>query len=435
MNWFLRLKLAHKLLLTFLTCSVLTAAVGGYGLLRIIDLQQLLYKTYTDTTLPAQYVSEAAARISAHSRAYVRLPALKEPKDVKDAVERAQVHLDKFRAALATYRSTNLSDKEKQLLAQVEQQLPNYLARNDEVAKLALAGQLDEAARLSNGDARKAVNGIETVMTSIIDELRSQAENASNTAAASADAARLVMIGVVAASVVLAVLLGLVVTRIVSRQLGGEPADAARVLHEVADGRLDAQITLREGDRQSLLYAVRQMTARLQQVIDGQRRVVEAANRGQFDQRVDEAGLQGFQREMAQGVNQLVSTVGASVDDVAQVMGALSQGDLTRRITADYSGRFGEMKDHINRTVATLSRVVEEVNTSAQGLASASEEVSATAQALSQAASEQAAGVEETSASIEQMTSSIAQNTDNAKVTDGMASKAATEATEGGEAV
>ena len=41
----------------------------------------------------------------------------------------------------------------------------------------------------------------------------------------------------------------------------------------------------------------------------------------------------------------------------------------------------------------------------------------------------------ETSASIEQMTASIAQNTENAKVTDGMASKAAQEAMEGGEAV
>jgi methyl-accepting chemotaxis protein len=43
--------------------------------------------------------------------------------------------------------------------------------------------------------------------------------------------------------------------------------------------------------------------------------------------------------------------------------------------------------------------------------------------------------VEETSASIEQMNASITQNTENAKVTEGMASKAAKDAAEGGEAV
>ncbi|WP_260856169.1 methyl-accepting chemotaxis protein, partial [Pseudomonas oryzihabitans] len=54
---------------------------------------------------------------------------------------------------------------------------------------------------------------------------------------------------------------------------------------------------------------------------------------------------------------------------------------------------------------------------------------------MSQASTEQAASVEETSASVEQMSASIAQNTENAKVTDGMAGKAAREANEGGEAV
>ena len=56
-------------------------------------------------------------------------------------------------------------------------------------------------------------------------------------------------------------------------------------------------------------------------------------------------------------------------------------------------------------------------------------------QSLSQASSEQAASVEETSASFEQMAASINQNSENAKVTDGMASKASREASDGGVAV
>nr|BFE96152.1 hypothetical protein GCM10020185_66880 [Pseudomonas brassicacearum subsp. brassicacearum] len=85
--------------------------------------------------------------------------------------------------------------------------------------------------------------------------------------------------------------------------------------------------------------------------------------------------------------------------------------------------------------VGKLSHIIGEVRNAADNLASASEEVSATAQSMSQATSEQAASVEETSASIEQMSASINQNTENAKVTDGMASKAAKEATDGGESV
>ncbi|CAN7239452.1 methyl-accepting chemotaxis protein [Rhizobacter sp. LjRoot28] len=113
----------------------------------------------------------------------------------------------------------------------------------------------------------------------------------------------------------------------------------------------------------------------------------------------------------------------------------LAEGDLTVHIEAQGKDETAQLLRAMQNMVSELSRVVATVNSGAEALAGASEEVSATAQSLSQASSEQAAGVEETSASLEQMTASITQNTENAKVTDGMATKAATEATEGGEAV
>lgn len=117
------------------------------------------------------------------------------------------------------------------------------------------------------------------------------------------------------------------------------------------------------------------------------------------------------------------------------VANRLSEGDLTMEIDATARDETGQLLLAMKNMVGKLSQVVTEVNGGAEALASASEEVSATAQSLSQASSEQAAGVEETSASMEQMTASISQNTENAKVTDGMATKAASEASEGGEAV
>jgi methyl-accepting chemotaxis protein len=117
------------------------------------------------------------------------------------------------------------------------------------------------------------------------------------------------------------------------------------------------------------------------------------------------------------------------------VSNSLAAGDLTVEIEVTGKDETGQLLAAMKNMVAKLSQVVTEVNGGAEALASASEEVSATAQSLSQASSEQAAGVEETSASMEQMTASISQNTENAKVTDGMATKAASEAGEGGEAV
>jgi methyl-accepting chemotaxis protein len=114
---------------------------------------------------------------------------------------------------------------------------------------------------------------------------------------------------------------------------------------------------------------------------------------------------------------------------------ALAEGDLTADIQVTSGDEVGQLLVAMQNMVTKLSQVVSEVNAGAEALAGASEEVSATAQSLSQASSEQAAGVEETSASMEQMTASISQNTENAKVTDGIAAQSSTEAVEGGEAV
>lgn len=123
------------------------------------------------------------------------------------------------------------------------------------------------------------------------------------------------------------------------------------------------------------------------------------------------------------------------LNEAVDVANNLAEGNLNVKIVVDSKDETGMLLTAMQNMVAKLSEVITAVRSGADSLASASEEISATAQSLSQASSEQAASVEETSASIEQMTASINQNTENAKVTDSMASKAAKEATEGGQAV
>jgi methyl-accepting chemotaxis protein len=163
--------------------------------------------------------------------------------------------------------------------------------------------------------------------------------------------------------------------------------------------------------------------------------IVNAAAEGDFSRRLDESNKKGFLLNLCKGMNRLVQTSEAGLNDVSRVLSAMARGDLTPRIEGEYSGLFGKLKTDVNGTMEQLSKIISDVRTAADALTSAAGQVSATAQSLSQSASEQAASVEETSASIEQMASSISQNAENAKVTDGMATKAAEEAAQGGQAV
>ncbi len=119
---------------------------------------------------------------------------------------------------------------------------------------------------------------------------------------------------------------------------------------------------------------------------------------------------------------------------VADIVNRIAKGDLNVSIRLN-PGDNTSILAALSGMADKLGQIINEVRSTANSLSSASVQIASTAQSMSQSASEQAASVEETSASVEQMTASINQNTENAKVTDSMASKAAAEAEEGGQAV
>uniref|UniRef100_UPI0037CA98CA methyl-accepting chemotaxis protein n=1 Tax=Roseateles oligotrophus TaxID=1769250 RepID=UPI0037CA98CA len=127
--------------------------------------------------------------------------------------------------------------------------------------------------------------------------------------------------------------------------------------------------------------------------------------------------------------------VAAEVEVSAMVDGA-TQGNFAERIALEGKEPFFKMLgEKFNSLVETVSGTIREVRTAADQLGGASDQVSQTSQSLSHSASQQAASVEETTASLQEMAASVKQNADSANVTDGMATKAAREAMEGGKAV
>ncbi|PTD95555.1 methyl-accepting chemotaxis protein [Pseudothauera lacus] len=131
----------------------------------------------------------------------------------------------------------------------------------------------------------------------------------------------------------------------------------------------------------------------------------------------------------------IARSISRPLNEAVEVANALAEGDLTVKVEATSRDEVGQLLSAMHNMVGKLSQIIGEVRGAADNLSSASEEVSATAQSLSQGASEQAASVEEISSTLEQTTASVNQNTENARVTDGIAAKAATEAGDGGKAV
>jgi len=163
--------------------------------------------------------------------------------------------------------------------------------------------------------------------------------------------------------------------------------------------------------------------------------IVNAASNGDLAKRIKLDGKAGFFLNLSESVNTMLHSVETVTNETISSLQRMATGDLRQPIEGEYQGSYKLIKDSCNETMSRLTNIIGDVISSTDQLSNASEQISATSQSLSQATSEQAASVDQTTASIEQMSASINQNAENAKVTDGIATKAAKEAVAGGEAV
>ena len=253
-------------------------------------------------------------------------------------------HRAKMDEALDKYEKNNITDaKDASLIKDIRSALKEYDPVREQLLSLSRANKIEEA--------RKYTFASKDVFAKVHEMINADRQynveignNASAEAVAIQRTAVLNSMIITVVVLIVVAIIGVLITRDLLKQLGGEPNYAAEVATRVASGDLSMQVETKPGDTTSMLAAMKAM-------------------------------------------------------------------------------------------VEKLSGIVSEVRSAADGIASASEQVSSTAQSLSQATNEQAASVEQTSASVEEMSASINQNTENAKVTEGISAKASTDANEGGAAV
>lgn len=160
--------------------------------------------------------------------------------------------------------------------------------------------------------------------------------------------------------------------------------------------------------------------------------IVEASLQGNFSKRIDEKGKQEFMLTLAQGLNQLTNTTETGLNEVSEVLLAISKGDLTKRVESDFKGTFEDLKNYCNTTSANLAMMINKIRVASDTINSASSEIAAGNSDLSVRTEQQASSLEETASSMEELTNTVKLNAENADQANSLASQAAQVADNGG---
>jgi methyl-accepting chemotaxis protein len=163
--------------------------------------------------------------------------------------------------------------------------------------------------------------------------------------------------------------------------------------------------------------------------------IVEGAVLGDFTQRINMQGKEAFFKQLGEGINQLMETSDRGLQEVVRMLGSLASGDLTDRITNEYHGTFGQLKNDANATSDKLKEIIGQIRDATDTINTASREIASGNTDLSQRTEEQASSLEETAASMEELTSAVKNNSENAKQANQLANTASTVAEKGGSVV
>lgn len=163
--------------------------------------------------------------------------------------------------------------------------------------------------------------------------------------------------------------------------------------------------------------------------------LIDAAAKGDLNQRINPEEFDGFLKGLSQGINELMEAVVMPVRETKRVAELLAKGDLTEQMNGQFEGEFAELRDAINASMSNLLNMVNEIREGSANIAASAGEIAQGNSDLSQRTEEQASSLEETASSMEELTGTVTQNADNARQANQLASSARDEATKGGEVV
>ena len=383
MNWFNNMTLKGKLLAGFITVAIIAGVIGGFGIYNLKKIEvadTMMYERIAVALGDMALVSTDFQRLRVNARDVI---AATTPEERERFVVRIKELRESIGKTAEGVEKTLLTEEGRKIFEEFKKTRAVYGPLMDKVVLLAKEGKTAEATALLQGEAGKASRDEQNAIAKLLENKIAKGKQVSDENTAGANKATIVMTALAIAGVIIAIGLGLVIARIVMRQLGGDPKQVGEIANMVAVGDLTGEISLDPGDTTSVMAAMKKMV-------------------GAFNDITANA------KQVAQG-NLMV--------------------ELKKRSEKD------ELIESLANMVEKLKEVVTEVQSAADNVATGAQEMSATAQQMSQGATEQAASAEEISSSMEQMASNIRQNTDNAMQTEKIAVKSSVDAKDGGKAV
>ncbi|WP_143087352.1 methyl-accepting chemotaxis protein [Clostridium frigidicarnis] len=248
-----------------------------------------------------------------------------------------------------------------------------------------------------NNNATPKVNEVDKYVNELYNEISQYSEEALTENQAKAKKLLYATIGVMISSLVAAMILGLILSRRITKPLKklvdiskevakgnvdvefefdgkneiGDLYSALRLIVEnikkksnvaynISNGKLESIDV--SGEKDILSKALNDVVENLSSLVGESGALIEAVNKGDLKIRANNEEIKGSYLEILEGMNQILDSALEPVNEAIDVLQEFSKGNLDVSVKGDYKGEHAKIKEALNSTINKISFYISEIS-------------------------------------------------------------------------
>ena len=287
-----------------------------------------------------------------------------EAQRIKDQEKKYADNEQKLNQMFASLPQT--TPEEKTLMLKIKEQDSAAQPIIAKAAALGMANKSTEATEVLIKEMRPVQKKWMEALTELITVEEKQSEEAAVEAAASYATARTLMLAIGLFAALVGIAAGVLITRSLLSQLGGEPDYAAAIAGRIAAGDLGTDVTVKANDRSSLLFAMKSMRDNLANIVGqvrmGTDTIATASSQiasGNLDLSSRTEQQASSLEETASSMEELTSTVKQNADNARQANGlAMTASEVAKKggsVVAEVVGTMTAINDSSRKIVDIIA--------------------------------------------------------------------------------
>jgi methyl-accepting chemotaxis protein len=358
---FKNLTVASRLAYAFGIVLIISVIAAALSISKLSAIQDNLKDVVLDNNVKIKLnteMSDAVHVVARVMRSVVLLTDKAEMEREIAKITKARADYDRAWADLEKFPASETGRQNRQKISSARDAARPV---NNKVLELGMADRDDEAKEILFKEAIPATQKWQDALAENIAFQQANSERQYTESEVDYQQARTLLIAANALSFALAIVLGWLVTRSITSQLGGEPAAAADVAKAVANGDLSLQIVVRPNDSSSMMVHLQKMQESLAQVV----RTVRSGSEG----------VSAASAEIAQGNNDLSARTEQQASALEETAASMEELSATVQQNADSARQANQLAITASTVAVKGGSVVGQVVETMRGINDSSKKI------------------------------------------------------------